>query len=101
MCCFESIVNAVIQKIIKEMHQTAEPEQREWARENILDAVVLPDVKVVSLAVTSEEVKQQIQRNEITGLLTGLMLAYPGHTYEVTVKQPLDLTVFSLDKVAH
>lgn len=91
MCCYESIVNQVIQKIIKEMHQTAEPAAREWARENIIDAEIFDDVKVVSLSVTSAEVERQIMRNEITGLLTAFMLAFPRYQIEVVVKQPLNL----------
>ena len=98
MCCWESIVNSIIQKIIKEMHQTAAPEQREWARENILDAQVFEEVKVVSLSVGSEDVKRQILGNEITGLLTGLMVAYPRYNFEVVVKEPLSLTPLAVEE---
>ena len=79
MCCWEQIVNQTIQKIIKEMHQTAEPAQREWARENILDAEVFEDVKTVSLQVTTEEVKQEIWNGEMPpAIIRAAILAYPG-----------------------
>ena len=58
MCCYESIVNQIIQKIIKEMHQTAAPAEREWARENILDAVIEEAEKVVTLQREFDEQKR-------------------------------------------
>jgi hypothetical protein len=102
MCCYESIVNAVIQKIIKEMHQTAEPAERQWARENILDAVIDDDNKVVTLAVTSEVVKAELSIGQISApFQLALESAYPDYWLAIEVKEPLNLTAFALDKVAH
>ena len=99
MCCWEQIINQTIQRIVKEMHQTAEPEQREWARENILDAEVFEDVKVGSLQVTTEAVKQEIWSGETSPpIISAVMLAYPGYRLEVTVKQPFNLPVLATQK---
>ena len=97
MCCYESIVNQIIQKVIKEMHQTATATQREWARVNILDAQVFEDVKTVSLSVTSEAVKREIlQGINSAAVLSSVMLSYPGYRLEVTVKPPLNLSVLQV-----
>lgn len=99
MCCWESIVNQIIQKIIKEMHQTAEPEQREWARENILDAVIDEAEETVTLQVASEVVKAEIMVGEISRpLQLALLTAYPDYFLSVEVKQPLNLAALATEK---
>jgi|GEM_PF-6797665 len=97
MCCYEQIVNQIIQKIIKEMHQTATTgTQREWMRASILDADILEDVKVISLQVASRETKAELLEGELAGALAiALNVAYPGYRLEVTVKQPLNLEAMS------
>lgn len=96
MCCYESIVNQIIQKIIKEMHQTAEAEQRQWARENILDAAIDESEKTVTLQVASEPIEAEIVMGEISRpLQLALQIAYPDYWLDVEVKEPLDLELLS------
>ena len=97
MCCWESIVNQIIQKIIKEMHQTAEPEQREWARSNILDAVVESSEKLVTLKVTTNEVRDEMVIGEMAlPIYRAVQIAYPGYQVCAVTKEPLNLAAMTL-----
>jgi hypothetical protein len=101
MCCWQSIVNAVIQKIIKEMHQTAELKQREWARDNILDAVVESSEKLVTLKVTTNEVRESISIGEMAlPIYRAVQIAYPGYQVCAVVKEPLDLSTLTVESRA-
>jgi len=92
MCCYESIVNQIIQKIIKEMHQTAAPAEREWARENILDAVVEESEKTIVLQVANAEVRTAIAIGAMAlPIYQAVQIAYPSYQVCAVVKQPLNL----------
>jgi hypothetical protein len=92
MCCYESIVNQIIQKIIKEMHQTAAPAEREWARENILDAVVEESETTVVLQVASNEVRTAISIGAMAlPIYRAVQIAYPGYQVCAVLKPPLNL----------
>jgi hypothetical protein len=99
MCCYESIVNQIIQKIIKEMHQTAAPAEREWARENILDAVVEESEKTVTFQVTTNEVRNAIAIGEIAlPIYRAVQMAYPGYQVCAVTKEPLELAALATEK---
>ncbi len=99
MCCYESIVNQIIQKIIKAMHQTSELSEREWARSNILDAVVEPSEKLVTLQVTNNEVRDEIIIGEMAlPIYRAVQIAYPGYQVCAVTKQPLNLAVLVTEK---
>jgi hypothetical protein len=96
MCCYESIVNQIIQKIIKEMHQTAAPAEREWARENILDSVVEESEKTVVLQVASAEVRTAISIGAMAlPIYAAFRRAYPGYQLAFAIKQPLHLAALT------
>jgi hypothetical protein len=96
MCCYESIVNQIIQKIIKEMHQTAAPAEREWVRENILDAVVEESEKTVVLQVASAEVRTAIAIGKMAlPIYRAVQSVYPGYQVCAVVKPPLNLAALA------
>lgn len=98
MCCYESIVNQIIQKIIKEMHQTAAPAEREWARENLLDAVVEESEKMVTLQVANTEVRTEIEIGKRSRpIYTAFRRAYPSYQLAFAIKQPLSLATLAIE----
>lgn len=96
MCCYQSIVNQIIKRIIQKMHQTnTTGQQREWTRDAILDAEIIEADKVVLVEVPSEEIKQELTQGELKhAFRLATALAYPEYSFSVVVKQPLKLPVF-------
>ena len=97
MCCYESIANKIIKRIIEEMHQTnTTGQQREWTRDSILDAEIIEADKVVLVDVSSEEIKQELTQGELKHpFRLATAMAYPTYQLHLRVKQPIDLRLFS------
>jgi hypothetical protein len=101
MCCWESIVNEIKKQIIRAMHQTAESDQRKWARESILDAVVEEAGNTIVLQVTTQEVRESISIGEMAlPIYRAVQIAYPGYQVCAVVKEPLDLSTLTVESRA-
>jgi len=96
MCCWEAIVNQIIQAIIREMHQTAKAEQRQWAREHMLEAEINESANLIIIDVPSDEVKLKFEQSEIApGFHLAAEMAFPNYRPVFRVKQPLKLAEFT------
>jgi len=97
MCCYQSIANKIIKRIIEEMHQTnTTGQQREWTRDSILDAEIIEADKVVLVDVSSEEIKQELTQGELKhSFRLATAMVYPTYQLHIRVKQPIDLRLFS------
>lgn len=96
MCCYEMIVNQIIKETVKAMHDSAAQNEREWVRENVLDADLTTDGKAVVFEVTNFEAQQRLERGDIANVFVGAVKRnYYYRDIKIVVKQPLDLTAIN------
>jgi len=96
MCCYETIVNTVIQKIIAAMHTTTDvPQYRKMAREALLDAEINKEKKTLTFYVRSQADLATLAQTIGPPFAMACAMACPGYRTTFKIKQPLDLAAFA------